>query len=313
MSFPTEDSFLYSGHLKQQILKWRSMAILFAVVAGLAILGSFVNKMGGANVGKEYIARVSVEGFIAEDSYRDKVLKGIIEDDNAKALILHINSPGGTIVGGETLYNSIKRISDKKPVVSVLGSLAASGGYMTAVASDHIVSHNGTLTGSIGVLFQTAEISDLAKKIGINVITFKSGIHKGAPSPFEKMNPQVSAAINESLTDSYNFFVDLVDENREELTREDVVKLADGRVYTGRQAFAAKLVDAIGSEETAIEWLKSEHEITDIQVRDIAIKKQKHPLEKIMGSFVPDFFKREINSNSDNMGIIAKLDSSFVQ
>ena len=248
----TEDTILYGNYLKQQILKWRSLAMFFAFIAVIAVFGTFLGKTKE----KEYIARIKIEGFIGENHYRDKVLSNVVSNDKIKAAIIHINSPGGSIVGGESLHNAIKDIAEKKPVVAVLGSVAASGGYMAAVASDHIVSHNGTITGSIGVLFQTADITELADKIGVNFVSYRSGLYKASPSPFEKTPAKVSKVVQESIMDSYNFFVDMVDEGREPLNRDDVLKLADGRIYTGRQALEVKLVDEIGNEKNALEWLE---------------------------------------------------------
>lgn len=301
----TEDTILYGNYLKQQILKWRSLAMFFAFIAAIVVFGKFLGKP----LEDEYIARIKIDGFIGENQFRDKILSKIVSNDKIKAAIIHINSPGGSIVGGESLHNALKDISEKKPVVAVLGSVAASGGYMAAVASDHIVSHNGTITGSIGVLFQTADLTKLADKIGVNFVSYRSGLYKASPSPFEKTPAKVSKAVQESIMDSYNFFVDIVDEGRESLSRDDVLKLADGRIYTGRQALEVKLVDEIGNEKNALEWLEKEHEIKDLEVKNVNTKKKKKPIEQLMGAVLPGFYN--IAQEYDELiqpGILAKWD-----
>lgn len=298
-----EDSILYGSYLKQQILKWRSIAMFFALIAALVVFGKLV-----ANpIEKDYVARVKIEGFIGEDHYRDTIISNLASNDKVKAAIIHINSPGGTIVGGESLYNTIKAVAEEKPVVAVLGTVAASGGYMAAVGTDYIVSHNGTITGSIGVLFQTADVTELTKRLGVNFVSYRSGLYKASPSPFEKTPAKVSKVVKESIMDSYDYFVDIVDEGRPTLNREEVVKLADGRIYTGRQALSVKLVDEIGNEHHAKEWLKKELDLDEVNVKTINTKKRKTPLEQFAGAILPGFsaIKDEYEMRSQ-VGILAQ-------
>lgn len=282
------DALLDRLKLKSEINKWRTIAILAAVLLGFTLIGKSVDISGGV---KDYIARIEIEGIILENTKRDEKLQAIKDDTNIKAVVVYINSPGGTIVGGEQLYNSLREIATVKPVVAILGSLAASGGYMAAIGADKIFTSSGTMTGSIGVLMQTAEFTDLAQKLGVNFITFKSGELKGSPSPMEKMSPNVAKVMQDSITDAYEYFIGLV-KDRRPLTEAEVRKLSDGRIYTGRQAVKNKLVDAIGGEKEAVEWLVNEKKISsDLKVKEVPLKEKENPFEQfysnVMGSDNP--------------------------
>jgi protease-4 len=223
-------------------------------------------------ISKDHIARVDITGIILEDRFRDQRLEELKSDKNAKAVIVYINSPGGTIVGGETLYNSLREISQVKPVVAVMGSVAASGGYMTAIAADRIFARSGTITGSIGVMMQTAEFTDMADKLGIKFLTFKSGDMKGLPSPMEKLDQKTAAIIDAGVADGFDFFINLVKERRK-LTEENLKKISDGRIFTGRQALEQNLVDELGGEDEAVTWLVSNKKIVpNLKIKDIQIQ-----------------------------------------
>lgn len=153
-----------------------------------------------------------------------------------------------------------------------MGSIAASGGYMSAIAADYIIAHQGTITGSIGVIMQSFEVSELAKKIGIGVLTLRSGKYKAAPSTFEKSSEDVNKVLQNMIMDHYEVFVDMV-QARRNINREELLKLADGRIYTGRQAVNNKLIDIIGDESTALNWLKEEKKLDNsIQVRNVSLR-----------------------------------------
>jgi protease-4 len=274
------DSLLDRMRLKAQITKWRSATIAIGVLL-LALLGTktFKNEDKTDN-----IARIEIEGIIMEDHERETRLENIKNDDHIKAVIVYINSPGGTIVGGETLYLSLRDIASVKPVVAIMGSMAASGGYMAAIAADHILARSGTITGSIGVLLESFEVTELAKKIGVNMQTFKSGELKGSPSPLEKTTPAVEKMINESIKDGYSFFVDLVKERRP-LPEKDVAQITDGRIFTGRQAVANKLVDGLGGEAEAVKWLQTEKKVDPaLKVKEVELKEEKDFLEKVLSN-----------------------------
>jgi protease-4 len=226
-------------------------------------------------------------------------LKKISEENSVKAVIVNIDSPGGGIVGSEILFDDLRSIAAKKPMVVLMGSVAASGGYMAAIASDHIIAHNGTLTGSIGVLMESPEFTDLANKIGVKFNSYKSSPLKGSPSPFEKSNPLVDHVIKESITDSYQFFSDLVRDRRGAKINKNFSNTAfDGRIFTGRQALEAGLIDEIGGQEKAISYLEANKiDVKKLPVREIEIsKKDERFFDKIFG--ILPFFDEVKNKNS---------------
>lgn len=249
-------------------------------------------------INEDYIASVLIDGIIIEEEKRDKKLKKIIDDSHIKALIVNVNSPGGTVVGSEKIYNILRKISEKKPVVIVMGTMAASGGYLISLVGDHIISHNGTITGSIGVILQTAEVTDLAQKLGITFLNFKSGELKGAPNPTEKLTENMRAAVMENVEDTYDFFLELVAERRK-MSLEEVRKLADGRIYSGRQALKLQLIDSIGTEDTALKWLQEEKKIdSKLTVKDYQLRPKPKLVEMMFEDFdslVPGFFKNSFN------------------
>ena len=284
-------------------LQWSHRIIILLSI----VLLFFIFKSGDATISQEvsirpYIAKIVVSGEISEDDYRSEVLKKILSNDKIKAIIVVINSPGGTIVGSEIIYNELRRISLKKPMVVVMNSLAASGGYMASLASDHIIAHNGTLTGSIGVLMQSYEITGLAEKVGVKFQNYKSSVLKGSPSLFEKTNKSVDDAINQSIQDSYEFFADLVRQRRGAKLLSPIS--LDGRVLTGRQALKLGLVDEIGGEEDAIAYLQQKHNIDhSLSIVDISLeKKETDFVDKIIDSLP---FAQKTNSAFSNKGIMA--------
>jgi len=181
---------------------------------------------------------------------------------------VHINSPGGTTAGSEQLYDALVRLKAKKPLVVVVEGLAASGGYITAIAADHIIAQQSSLVGSIGVLFQYPNVSELLKTVGVKVEEVKSSPLKAAPNGFEPTSPEARAALDALVRDSYAWFRGLVKERR---GMDDALleKVADGRVFTGRQAIDLKLVDQLGDEKAAVAWLVAEKKISsELPVRD---------------------------------------------
>ena len=162
-------------------------------------------------------------------------------------MIVHVDSPGGTTAGSEQLYDSLMRLKEKKPLVIVVDGLAASGGYITALAGDHIVAKQTSLIGSIGVLFQYPNVGDLLTKIGVKVETIKSSPLKASPNGFEPTSPEARAAIESIIKDSYAWFKGIV-QDRRHLSDDELQTVADGRVFTGHQGVGLKLVDEIGDE-----------------------------------------------------------------
>lgn len=263
MSLDT-DAMLDRRRLKRRLSLWRLAAVISVVALVAVALGRF------GDLGREpHVARIDVAGIIVEDHDRLDAIEELVEDDNAKALIVRIDSPGGTTAGGEALYTALRHVAEEKPVVAVLGTLGASGGYMAAVAADHIIARETTITGSIGVLLQTAEITGLLEKLGISTETIKSAPLKAVPSPFEELTDEARAATQAVVDATHQWFVALVAERRE-LALEVAASLADGRVYTGRQALENDLIDALGGEREARAWLEEVHEVSsDLPVVDL--------------------------------------------
>ena len=198
------DAILDRRRLKRRLVFWRAAAAL-AVMALIAVgIGEYYDR------GEAHIARLSITGFITEDIERGEAIEDLIEQDEVRAVIVRINSPGGTTAGSEQIYQALRRVAAKKPIVAVIGTIGTSGGYIVAIAADHIVAMETSLTGSIGVLFQTAEFSGLLDKLGITPFTLKSSPLKGQPSPLEPVTKEVREALRVLLEDSYDWFAELV-------------------------------------------------------------------------------------------------------
>ena len=273
------DALLERIRLKSQLLKWRALFVILLAALFFSYSDSGLSVFPGPN----YIARIEITGLVDQDRYRDSVLKSLSEDEDVKAVIVHINTPGGTVVGGESIYNALKDISKVKPTVSVMGTLATSAGYMVALGTERIYANQGTLTGSIGVILHSAEIVDLAKKFGIEIDIVKSGPLKASPSPLEKFTPEARQVMQDVIDDYYDVFVNMVVEGRK-IDKAEVIKLADGRVYTGNQALSKKLVDEIGSEKEALLWLKDKKGIDTENVVDVSLFKETGKFESIFSS-----------------------------
>jgi protease-4 len=243
--------------LKRRLSAWRIVAIIAIAGAALAFIG---RGRDDGIIPRDHVARIEIDGVITEDAQRERALKRVAEDSHARALIVAINSPGGTVVGGENLFRALRRIAEEKPVVAVMGTVAASGGYMTALGADRIFARSGTITGSIGVILQSADVTGLMEKLGIAPQVIKSGPLKAVPNPFEPLTEEGRAAARQVIMDMYEQFVDMVADRRK-LSPEAARRLADGRIFTGRQAVANRLIDAIGGETEARDWLEREHKV----------------------------------------------------
>lgn len=244
--------------IKRSRGRWRLGFVILAIFAVLYIIGISVNDEDKQD--EDHIARIEVNGVILHDRLRLKVLQKLASDESVKAVIIAIDSPGGSTVGGEELYEAFAAIRAQKPVVATLNTLAASAGYMTAISADRIISRRTTITASIGVLYQHVDASELMKKIGIDLDKIATGPLKAEPDMDEPISPLVRASLQSMIDDSYDWFVDIVAQRRG-LTLAKVRFLADGRIITGRQALALGLVDEIGGEIDAISWLEKERDI----------------------------------------------------
>lgn len=270
------DNIVDRRRLKRKLTFWRLFAVAATVIAAVVAAGRMggvgdVVDIGGGIGDGDHVARLDISGIILEDYDRDKALAKLAEDDKAKALVVYINSPGGTVVGGEDLFHNIRRVAGRKPVVALMGSTATSAGYMTALAADYIIAREGTVTGSIGVLMQSADMTGLMDKLGIKPENVKSHPLKAQPNPLETFSEEAREAARNVVMDLFNMFVDMVVERRK-MEHGQVIKLADGRVFTGRQAKENGLIDAVGGELEARHWLNQTHKIPDsLPLRNVNI------------------------------------------
>lgn len=245
--------------LKRSITLWRILTVVavLALVAGIVLQNE---KIAAALDYKPHIARVEVTGLIREDRDRDEMLKKIAKANSVKAVILRVNSPGGTAIGGEALHNALLDLGKKKPVVAVFSTVATSAAYMAGIASDHIVARGGTITGSVGVILQWAEVTELMNKLGIKMEEVKSGYLKAVPSPFQPLDSAGRELTREMVDEAHKWFIGLVAERRS-IDPANVPGLAEGRIYSGRQALDLKLIDQIGGEDEAIKWLEEKRQV----------------------------------------------------
>lgn len=267
MSLDT-DALLERRRLRRRLVWWRAGAIVLAVALVIAIAGRIVGGTG------TYVARLTVAGVIVEDAKREALLARIARDDRVEALIVRVNSPGGTVVGGQSLYRNLRAVAKRKPVVAVMGTMATSAGYMISLGADHIVAHEGTITGSIGVVLQATNLSGLLDKLGIKTEAIKSAPLKAVPSPLEPLTPEGRAATQAIVLSTYRQFLNLVSDRRK-ITGDALARVGDGRVFTGRQALELRLVDSVGGPPAARRWLESKHGLQPgFSVRDVRVRRE---------------------------------------
>jgi len=246
--------------LKRKLTVWRVVAIVLFIGAILALVGAGGGFGDLKKTYEDHIARGHIDGFISGDQPTLDLFDDLAASDKVKGIIIRIDSPGGTTAGSEALYDVIRKAAKDKPVVAVMDTVAASGGYITAIAADYIVARGNTITGSIGVIFQFPEVSKLLETLGVKMEEIKSGDLKAEPNPYKPVSDKARAVANVMVQDSFSWFTGCVADRRK-LPLDRVLVLSDGRVYTGRQAVKEKLVDAIGGEEKAVDWLTAEKKL----------------------------------------------------
>ncbi|UCI27714.1 signal peptide peptidase SppA [Mesorhizobium sp. B2-8-5] len=247
------DDLIDRRRLRRKLTFWRVVAFL-VLAAAIIAFSTWVYDDNFTGRAVPHIAKVKIEGTITEDEELLKRLESIRKSPEVKGVILSIDSPGGTTVGGESTFDAVRKLAGDKPVVAEVGTLAASAGYMIASAADHIVARKTSIVGSIGVLIQYPDVSGLMDKLGIKLEEVKSSPLKASPSPFKPTNDDERAMVRKLILDSYDWFVGIVADRRK-MTHEQALALADGSIFTGRQALANHLVDAVGGEQEAIDWL----------------------------------------------------------
>ncbi len=240
----------------------RGRVALVAVGVGVGILVLFLGTVwvfmaalgeDGLPTGGAKVAVVEIEGIIVDGTAAVRELREHAENPSIKAVVLRVNSPGGVVAPTQEIFAAIQRARKAgKPVVATLGAVAASGGYYVATAADRIYANPGTLTGSIGVVMQMANIEGLLKKVGVEYVVVKAGSYKDVGNFARTMRPEERKMLQALLDDVYSQFVDAVVEGRG-LERSEVLAFAEGRIYSGQQALALKMVDEMGGFEDAVE------------------------------------------------------------
>lgn len=257
MSLATE-AVLDRRRQKRIVSFWRGAALI-AVLTSIAVIGALT---AGSDLLAErnQIARVTISGLITEDRDQLKMLKSIAESEKVSGVILYVNSAGGTTTGGEALYEAIREVADKKPVVAQFGTVAASAAFIAGLATDHIVARGNTITGSVGVIMQWPEFSELFGKLGVKVHEVKSGPLKATPSMFQPVDEAGREVVQDMIGDGQKWFLELVGQRRKIVTSA-VPGLEDGRIFSGREALKHKLIDEIGGEATAVAWLTEKRKV----------------------------------------------------
>ena len=255
MAMSDSSLWLTVRQLRRRLTFWRVLAVLAVVTALALALWRAAPSVAGAHV-----ARIRIDGFITGQQKMLDLIDQLARNQRVKALIVRIDSPGGTTAGSEALYRALKRLAQKKPVVTVMDGIATSGGYMVALAGERIFASPNTITGSIGVIVQWPELHELLGRVGVRVQSVRSGPLKALPNTFEPTPESARQALEALVRDSHEWFVDMVAKRRK-LDAATVRRLADGRVYSGRRALQEKLIDALGDERAARRWLEKAHGI----------------------------------------------------
>lgn len=230
----------------------RGCAIVAIVFAAFFILIGIVSRMDDLSFTTgEKVAVLPITGLIADSETTIEQLKKFVKDDSVKAIVIRINSPGGGVGPSQEIYEEVKKLQGKKIVVASMGALAASGGYYIACATQKIYANPGTITGSIGVIMQFVNVQDLIGKIGVKGMVVKSGAFKDIGSPVREMKPEEEKLLKAVVDNVHQQFVAAVSEGRK-LDRGEVLKLADGRIFSGEQAKGLGLVDELGNLEDAV-------------------------------------------------------------
>ena len=297
------DLLIDRRRLKRRLALWRGFALLLVLGAALAWIGRSGDLPG---LGGGHVERLTVQGFISDDRKLHEAIDKLSRDGSVRAVLVAIDSPGGSVGGGEALHAALTRLRATKPVVAVMRGTAASAGYMTAVAAERIFARESTLTGSIGVILQTIDPSDLLARLGVRGEALVSGPLKDQPNPFHPLSEEGRAALQGVVGDMYAQFVEKVAVGRH-MPTERVRALADGRVLTGRQALEAGLVDAIGGEAEARAWLAAEKGVpADLPVQDLETRGL---AERLVGSAFGGFAKSLISEwlGVDGLGLLWQL------
>jgi protease-4 len=296
------DILIDRRRLKRRLTLWRVLAIV-ALVAAIAFAAAKSDETGPLlGLDRDHIARIAVSGFIGDSRSRHELLQKLAKNDHVKAVIVSVDSPGGTTTGGEALYEDLRELAKEKPVAAVFGTVAASAAYLCGIGTDYIVARGNTITGSVGVIFQWANVTDLLGKVGVKVDEVRSGPLKAQPSPFTPADDAAKKLTEELVKDSQEWFLGLVAERRK-AAASSMEEVKTGRIYTGREALKIGLVDAIGDERIAIKWFTDVRKVTpDLKVKDWKPK-----------SSMPSLFDASIASLASKLGLSYFVDASVLE
>jgi protease-4 len=275
--------------LRRKLSFWRVLGFSGLIAAVGAIGYAAADRMGYSTI-QNQIARISIDGVITGNQRLADLMQRVGDSSAVSGVVISINSPGGTTTGSEELFRNIRRLSEKKPVVTFVDGTAASGGYITALATDYIVARETSLVGSIGVLFQYPDLSGLMGQVGVKLEEIKSTPLKAEPNPFKPTSPEARAAIQSVVNDTYDWFKTLVRERRR-LNEGELAAASTGQVFSGRQAVPMRLVDRIGSERDAVAWLEQEKGVAkNLPIRDWEPKSDRDLSIFAMSATVADLF-----------------------
>ena len=303
------DHLIERRQLRRKVSLWRIVAILSLIILVVGLGFAAVMQQGGLDRRGDHIARITFDGVILGEQRKLDLIKKVEEAAEVKAVVLSINSPGGSTSGGEALYEALVELGKKKPLVASMDGIATSAGYMIALPSERIFARRASITGSIGVIFQYTDFTQLMDNVGVKMRSVKSAPLKAEPNPFSPYTPEAEAMIARMLDDSYQWFVDLVAAHRP-FDRARALELADGRIVTGGQAVTLELADQLGGPEAARDWLIKEHKLDqDLKL----VKWQPAPLSEdlpfgLLAHFVANWLPEPINTLFTTRNSAHKLD-----
>ena len=277
--------------------------IFFVVLFLTSSLAGRKNADGLSVIGTDRVAMVKIEGILLSSEHVVEELNDYADDSSIKAIVIRIDSPGGGVVASQEIYNAVKNAKKEgKKIIVSMGSVAASGGYYVAAAADKIVANPGTLTGSIGVKMEFANVEKLLEKIGVKGMVVKAGEFKDIGSPYRDMTAQEKKLLQDVIDDVHNQFIKAVAEGRN-LPEAEVRAIADGRIFTGQQALALKLVDQMGDLGDSIRLAGS---LAGIKGRPKVVEKRKkipflEYLKEESSTWVANVIQNGIGKSSVNL------------